>query len=229
MRKTTGSEVELLKTARRRRPRAFQRRYRELMEKRQAETLTEAEYQELLHMTAEAEAFDTRRIKALSALADLRQTDLDTLMHEFRLLDMAKSTVPRPLKRAVVERARRQCEYCRSREDYAVDPFSAEHIIPQSRGGGTDLDNLALSCQTCNNHKYNKVEGIDPQTGNLAPLFHPRQQRWSDHFAWSEDATLIVGQTPTGRATIYILDMNRESLINLRQMLHRDGKHPTHN
>src|SRR5579871_6230872 len=139
---------------------------------------------------------------------------------------MAKSNVPRKLKHLVAERARYQCEYCRSREDYAVDPFSAEHILPKSRGGTTDFDNLALSCQTCNNHKYNKTEGIDPKTGLLASLFHPRQQKWSDHFSWSEDTTAIIGRTQTGRATVHTLDMNRESLINLRRMLHRDGHHP---
>ena len=85
MRRVTGLEAELLQTARRRRPRAFERRYRELMRLRQEETLTEAEYEELLRLTGEAEAFDTRRIKALSALADLRQTDLDTMMHELGL------------------------------------------------------------------------------------------------------------------------------------------------
>ena len=139
---------------------------------------------------------------------------------------MARRTVPRRLKQAVAERARNQCEYCRSREDHAVDPFSAEHIYPKSRGGAADLDNLALSCQTCNNHKYNKLESIDPETGVPALLFHPRQQQWRDHFAWSEDTTRIIGQTPTGRATVHTLDMNRESLLNLRRMLHRDGKHP---
>jgi hypothetical protein len=85
MRRLTGLEAELLKTARRRRPRAFDRRYRELMRLRQEEMLTETEYEELLRMTGEAEAFETRRIKALSALAELRHTDLDTLMRELGL------------------------------------------------------------------------------------------------------------------------------------------------
>ena len=85
MRKVTGQEAELLQSARRRRPRAFQRRYHELMQKRQEETLTEADYQELLAMTNEAEAFDTRRLKALAALAEMRHTDLDTLMRELGL------------------------------------------------------------------------------------------------------------------------------------------------
>ena len=85
MGQVTGLEAELLNAARRRRPRAFDRRYRELMQKRQEETLTDAEYEELLRLTSEAEVFDIRRIKALSALADLRQTDLDTLMRELGL------------------------------------------------------------------------------------------------------------------------------------------------
>lgn len=52
------------------------------MRMRQEETLTEAKYEELLRLTDEVEAFDTRRIKALSALADMRQTNLETLMRE---------------------------------------------------------------------------------------------------------------------------------------------------
>src|SRR5258708_4527615 len=88
-RKATGQEARetsLLKIVRQRRSRDFQRRYQELMRKRQDESLTDAEYQELLRLTNEAEAFDTRRIKALAELAELRKTDLDTLMRELSLL-----------------------------------------------------------------------------------------------------------------------------------------------
>lgn len=85
LRKVAGQEAELLQAARRHRPRAFQRRYHDLMQKRQEETLTEEEYQELLSLTDEAEAFDTRRMKALAALAEMRQTDLNTLMHDLGL------------------------------------------------------------------------------------------------------------------------------------------------
>lgn len=85
LREATGQEAELLQAARRRRPRAFQRRYHELMQKRREENLTEAEYQELLALTDEAEAFDTRRMKAQAALAEMQQTDLDTLLHDLGL------------------------------------------------------------------------------------------------------------------------------------------------
>jgi hypothetical protein len=79
-------EAELLKTARQRRPRAFQNRYQHLMQQRQKEALTSTEYEELLRMTGEAEAFETQRIKALMELAEIRRTDIDSLMGELGLL-----------------------------------------------------------------------------------------------------------------------------------------------
>lgn len=130
------------------------------------------------------------------------------------------------LKRLVFERARGMCEYCRSQAKYAVDPLVMEHIQPVSRGGKTSAENLALSCQTCNNSKYVKTEAIDPATGRVAPLFHPRQMVWSEHFTWNEDVTRMLGLTPTGRATIMLLRTNRESLMNIRQMLAMMDKHP---
>jgi hypothetical protein len=139
---------------------------------------------------------------------------------------MPEHRVAEQQRRAVVERAGGCCEYCQSQAKFATQPFAVEHIMPLSRGGKTVLDNLALACQGCNNHKYTKVEGIDPITGNLAPLYHPRQQKWQDHFSWSRDYTLVIGLTPTGRATVQALQLNREGLVNLRRMLYEVGEHP---
>jgi hypothetical protein len=47
----------------------------------------------------------------------------------------------------------------------------------------------------CNNHKYTHTEAIDPVSGNVVPLFHPRQQDWVGHFAWTEDFLRIIGVT----------------------------------
>jgi hypothetical protein len=57
-------------------------------------------------------------------------------------------------------------------------------------------------------------------------LFHPRQQRWRDHFSWNDDATLIVGLSPSGRATVETLQLNREGLVALRRLLYAAGEHP---
>ena len=129
-------------------------------------------------------------------------------------------------KKAVAERAQDCCEYCRSQARFAIQPFSVEHIIPKSQGGTTTTDNLALACQGCNNHKYNKTEAQDPISGEVVPLYHPRQQAWSNHFAWNDDFTLIIGLTPTGRATVEALQLNREGLVNLRKILYAVGEHP---
>ncbi len=129
-------------------------------------------------------------------------------------------------KQVVVERAQNCCEYCRSQARFATESFSVEHIIPRSQGGETALDNLALAGQGCNNHKYNKVEGRDPTTGDNAPLYHPRQQLWRDHFVWNDDYALVIGLTPTGRVTVETLQLNREGVVNLRRILAALGEHP---
>jgi len=43
---------------------------------------------------------------------------------------------------------------------------------------------------------------------------------------WSDDFTLIVGLTGTGRATVEALQMNRPGVVNLRRLLHAAGLHP---
>ena len=126
----------------------------------------------------------------------------------------------------VVERAKGCCEYCQSQERYSPDPFSVEHIIPLSRGGVNDLENLAFACQGCNNRKYTNVEALDPVNQSTVPLFHPRQHVWAEHFAWSDDGALVLGLTPIGRATIEKLQLNRSGLVNLRRVLFEAGEHP---
>lgn len=136
---------------------------------------------------------------------------------------------PRPsaeLRRLTTARARGCCEYCFSQARYSTQSFAIEHIIPKHRGGQTTADNLALSCQGCNNHKHTKLKARDPLTHKLAPLFHPRRQRWADHFAWSADYTEIVSLTATGRATVFALKLNRDEVINLRRVLVTHGEHP---
>lgn len=129
-------------------------------------------------------------------------------------------------RRAVAQRARGCCEYCRSQASFATQSFSIEHIVPRHRGGPTTLDNLALACPGCNNHKHTKTEGRDPVNKDLVALYHPRRQRWGDHFEWNHDRTQIVGSTPTGRATVDVMHLNRACVVNLRRVLHAMGEHP---
>ena len=139
---------------------------------------------------------------------------------------MARHRLTIRVKRSVAQRAHGRCEYCLSWAEFSPDTFSVEHIIPVVRGGSHDLSNLALACQGCNNRKFISVEAEDPVNGERVPLFHPRRDRWSDHFAWNEDCTLVLGLTPTGRATAARLALNRPGVVNLRRLLLTVGLHP---
>jgi HNH endonuclease len=139
---------------------------------------------------------------------------------------MTKKRVPQILRRLVKERAQGYCEYCVCPDSCATQEHSLEHIIPGEQGGGNTADNLALSCQGCNNIKYTKTHALDQVSKEIVPLFHPRQNNWHEHFASSSDQLLMIGLTPTGRATIEALRLNRQGAINLRRLLWLDGKHP---
>jgi hypothetical protein len=134
--------------------------------------------------------------------------------------------IPAELRRLVRARAREICEYCRSREDHSTQSFCFEHILPRVAGGKTTAENLAYSYQGCNAHKATRTEAVDYLNGKQAKLFNPRQMIWSEHFSWNEDFSEAVGVTPTGRATVEALKLNRRGLVNLRRALYAMGKHP---
>lgn len=140
---------------------------------------------------------------------------------------MSRRRRPTPRDKAeVARRAYGCCEYCKCQAAFSPDTFSIEHILPLARSGSQTLENLALACQGCNNRKFISVEALDPVNGERVALFHPRLQRWDDHFMWSADATQIIGLTPTGRATCEKLQLNRAGVVNLRRVLTDAGWHP---
>jgi len=139
---------------------------------------------------------------------------------------MPKSRLSSQQKTAVKQRAQDCCEYCWSQEAYSPDTFSVEHIVPLAKGGTNAADNLANACQGCNNRKFVSTEAIDSLTGAMAVLYHPRRDRWAEHFAWDEDYLVMIGLTPTGRATVEKLELNRKGVVNLRRLLQESGLHP---
>ena len=118
-------------------------------------------------------------------------------------------------KARVRVRAGNACEYCHlHQDDSPLAVLHIEHVIPKIHGGTDDIDNLALACIDCNLHKGPNLTGIDPITGAVTELFHPRNQTWSDHFAW--DGIYLVSGTSIGRTTIRVLNMNSEEQLALR-------------
>jgi hypothetical protein len=111
-----------------------------------------------------------------------------------------------------------RCAYCQLPETLTITAFEIDHIIPVSAGGATTLENLCLTCPACNRFKAARQTAVDPETARVFPLFHPRRDAWSAHFAWSSDRQRILGITPIGRATVEALRMNRPQRVNLRRI-----------
>ena len=135
--------------------------------------------------------------------------------------------LPKTVRDFVFRRAQARCEYCRSPAAFTHQSFSIEHIRPRSRQGKESVVNLALSCQGCNNHKYDRTKYYDSVSRKVVRLFHPRRDRWIDHFAWTDEGTQILGLTAIGRATVEAMQLNRAALVNLRRVLVEAGEHPS--
>lgn len=128
------------------------------------------------------------------------------------------------LKSLVWQRAADTCEYCRLPQGLDVLPFQIDHIIAEKHHGQTVADNLALCCLNDNLHKGPNIAGLDPETGTLTRLYHPRRDLWEEHFAWM--GPVLTGRTPIGRTTIDVLHINSPDRVELRRTLMQFGQLP---
>lgn len=115
----------------------------------------------------------------------------------------------------VRQRAADTCEYCRIPQ--AATPlisFHIEHTIARQHGGIDDPDMLALACDRCNAYKGPNLSSIDPDSGAVVELFIPREHEWNEHF--QQRGGTIIGITPSGRATVRLLNMNAARRVQLR-------------
>jgi hypothetical protein len=130
---------------------------------------------------------------------------------------MSKTYIPTALRQLVYERAKGCCEYCLIPDTFVLATHEIDHIISEKHGGLTQADNLALSCTLCNKYKGSDLTSIDPETGQIVPLYHPRRDQWSEHFQLI--GTQIIPLTPTARVTIRLLQFNRMERIEERKRL----------
>jgi 5-methylcytosine-specific restriction endonuclease McrA len=95
---------------------------------------------------------------------------------------MARVHISADVESRVRAAARNRCGYCLSPQHLVMARLEIEHIIPLPRGGSNDESNLWLACPLCNRYKGNKTTAVDPETGDVVPLFNLRAQVWSEHF-----------------------------------------------
>jgi hypothetical protein len=124
------------------------------------------------------------------------------------------------LVQEIWRRAGNRCEYCRIPHPRYRLPFQIDHIIARQHGGPTAIDNLALACLHCNRFKGPNIAGLDPESGELVRLFHPRTDLWAGHFRF--EGARISGATAIGRATVQVLAMNAPDLLLVRLELVRE-------
>jgi hypothetical protein len=126
------------------------------------------------------------------------------------------------MREFVRARAGGRCEYCLLRQEHSELTHHIEHIVAKQHGGTDEPDNLALACHRCNLRKGPNFAGVDPASEDVVSLFHPRRDRWEQHFVLRN--VRIEGATPAGRATVQVLAMNDVRRVELRAELLSRGE-----
>jgi HNH endonuclease len=132
--------------------------------------------------------------------------------------------IPVHLRRLVTRRADSRCEYCGLAQAGQEATFHIDHVIPRDAGGSSNAANLALACVSCSLRKAARRSAIDPRTGRVVPLYHPRRQIWPRHFRWV--GVRLIGLSATGRATVAALHLNRPLILAIRSEESARGRHP---
>lgn len=126
------------------------------------------------------------------------------------------------LREFVRRRAGNRCEYCLLRQQHCELVHHIEHIVAKQHGGTDDGENLALACHRCNLRKGPNLTGVDPASGEIAALFHPRRDCWNEHF--TVQGSRVTGISATGRATVQLLAMNDARRLELRAEISMPGE-----
>lgn len=95
-----------------------------------------------------------KRVKERQRKRDLEKIVTQELIDNGELFgeQPKRPPIPREVVDAVYRRDGGRCVYCGSTENLQLD-----HIIPFSKGGSTNLENLQLLCQKCNLEKSNHI------------------------------------------------------------------------
>ncbi|NJL10292.1 MAG: HNH endonuclease [Calothrix sp. SM1_7_51] len=137
---------------------------------------------------------------------------------------MSSTYISRELRRLVVERAGKLCEYCLISDTNGVS-FQVDHIISEKHGGSTTEDNLCYACIYCNLQKGTDLGSMNWRTGELVRFNNPRRDFWGEHF--SLDEATIQPTTEIGEVTVNLFDFNNNNRVIERQALIEVNRYPS--
>jgi hypothetical protein len=129
------------------------------------------------------------------------------------------------VRRLVADRAEHLCEYCLIGEDDTFFGCEVEHIISIKHGGSSEPDNPAYARVFCNRQKGSDIGSLSQQTRELSRFYHPRADRWADHFRL--DGELITPLSVIGEVTARILQFNIGERLLERRLLRAAGRYPS--
>jgi len=92
----------------------------------------------------------------------------------------------KPSRSAIYKRDNNKCQYCGATKKLTID-----HIIPKSKGGTDDWDNLVVACSSCNTKKGNKLleqsglklvkKPMRPRTHLDLTIFQTKCEEWKEY------------------------------------------------
>jgi len=130
---------------------------------------------------------------------------------------MSRTRISAELRQRVMENGRFRCGYCLTSQHIIGPLLEIDHYVPEAQDGPSTEDNLCVACPMCNSHKADRISATDPETATVQPLYNPKNDRWSEHFTWIEDGTVMQGSTPIGRATVAALQVNHPDVVDARR------------
>ena len=128
------------------------------------------------------------------------------------------------IRKKVKERANLCREYCLIHQDDFFFPFKMDHIISLRHEGKSVLNNLALSCGTCNRMKAADIGTYLNENLEFIRLFNSRIDTWSQHFEINLGEIFPI--TSIGQAMVKLLNLNNPDCIILRQLLITSKRYP---
>ena len=114
---------------------------------------------------------------------------------------IARTSIPKPFVRHVLNRDNYTCVYCGTESDQATEAsrkaiLSIDHIIPETRGGSASVANLACCCRKCNNEKNDRT----PEEWGLEPTFLQDSVTYKDgQMSQKNSDTYVTNTSPEKR------------------------------
>jgi hypothetical protein len=140
---------------------------------------------------------------------------------------VSRTYIGAELRRLVIFRADRLCEYCLIHEEDTFLGCEVDHVISEKHGGRTDDGNLALACLFCNRNKGSDIATLVPGTDRIVRFYNPRADVWQQHFRLGRDGVTVIPLTECGEATVRILGINDGERLHERDTLREAGRYPS--